>query len=102
MAIHPLEAVARECLALSSKTDNIWFALAAHNCAIAIRRMPGWSLESKPCQVWSLDAKRAIDALERAREMLAPPGNQESEEVAIVRRKAVGSILAEAQRHVGW
>jgi hypothetical protein len=40
--VSQLELAARACLEVSKRTTNIWQALAAHNCCIAITRLPGW------------------------------------------------------------
>ncbi len=40
--IHPLEIAARECDRISALSNNIWVALAANRCSIAIRSLPEW------------------------------------------------------------
>lgn len=42
--LHPLEIAAMECMAVSQQAPSIWQSLAAHNCALRIRQLPGWQM----------------------------------------------------------
>ena len=43
----PLEDAASECMELAKNATNIWFALIAQNCALAIRKLPGWNARTE-------------------------------------------------------
>ena len=42
--VSAIEVFARICMDISKETDNIWRALMAHNCALKIRNMAGYTV----------------------------------------------------------
>jgi len=65
--LHPLEIAARECMAIARETNNIWVAMGAQDCAIAIRKTPGWCVYLAPWTYFTLKhelrAKRLVRLL---------------------------------------
>ena len=42
--VSPLEAKARECMEIARETTNLGLAMGAQDCALTIRKLPGWSV----------------------------------------------------------
>lgn len=42
ITITDLEDAAQSCMDIARETDNIWVAIIAQDCALRIRKLPGW------------------------------------------------------------
>lgn len=90
-----IENAIGRCMPVSQNTDNIWLALAAYNCAIAMRRLK-WSDD---CE---LRMEKVIDRLQTALSMTNESCKDEGAEEGVERRKATGRFVVEAQTILGW
>jgi hypothetical protein len=100
--MNKLEEAARQCLAVSRRSTNVWLSLVAHDCAIHIRDLAGWHptepLDEALWMHFELPIQRAyqrlLDVLIAVEDGATEGGTEEQQEA---RRRAFGDVLRAAK-----